>query len=288
MTPWWKWMGNDAMRKSHVLVCAATLVTAAVVACSAPAIPAGQDGAEDEIRLPPSSKSAKNDGGAFDAGGAREPEDDEVPPLPEAGSNGTLCDISTASGGPAGSALPATPLPACGNPAAFNSTAVEQEIGSYSGPGSPRAACSPTDIATLAANIKNPAATTWADYRPGLSAECEACVFSKTTDTRWGVVVLIAADTTRGFSNFGACHAAVNESAECGRAFQYDQFCLNQICGGCQGATKTTCVNSAWGQGGACSQAHAAVLAKCGKLAGSNKLCGTQLAEHAKIVCGGC
>jgi hypothetical protein len=265
----------------HLLIVAATLATAAL-ACSPPTF-ANRD--DEEIPLPPAtSKSAKRDAGDGLEGGASIPPDGTTsPPAP---TTPTLCDISTAAGGSPPLPDPPAPLPGCANPQPFNPSTYETEIGAYSGPGSPRAACSPSDIEKLTNNTKVPG--TWAEYRAGLSPTCDACVFTKTTDTRWGAVVLIGADPKRGFANFGACHAAVNESAECGRAFQYDQFCVNEICSGCAGTTHGACVNAVWAQGGRCFQTHQAITQKCAKLAGSNKLCGTTLAEHAKIVCGGC
>jgi hypothetical protein len=179
------------------------------------------------------------------------------------------------------------PAPACANAVPFSATDVDTELGgAYRGPGAKQTACSAADLNQFEANFQNPGLMTWADLRGGVGAACQACIFSTTAETRWGVVVTFAGDPNAGFINFGACLAQAQAADACGRAYQYDQFCANATCGDCSGGEEQSCIGWSWGGGGNCAAQHASVSTSCPSLAQAQATCGTTAVQHARVICG--
>jgi hypothetical protein len=92
-------------------------------------------------------------------------------------------------------------------------------------------ACSPANITQFQTNLGT--AQTYNDLKTSLPAGCVSCIFSLETSATWSFVVTDAAGTN-GFMNYGACYARATTGTDaCGKAIQYNDFCLSSSCSAC-------------------------------------------------------
>ena len=105
-----------------------------------------------------------------------------------------------------------------------------------------RTACSPADITAFQNNFTG--SSTFDDLVKGLPTACAQCILSRQSDANWQFIVTDSTGT-KGFFNFGACYAlAPHGSNECGKAVQYEQFCLNVSCHACPTAQFEDCTHA--------------------------------------------
>ena len=163
---------------------------------------------------------------------------------------------------------------------------LDKEIGWKAAKAAPQS-CTSTEITKIESNFKDTNIKTYFDLGNGVSDACKACVFAKDTDTNWGPIVGTAADDgMTGFINFGACFGEV-ESADCGKALQYEQFCYNIACNQCTTTSteRQKCVEAA-GSSGMCKDFGDATGKACPNIQTSAKKCNT-ITDAIKTLCGG-
>lgn len=132
----------------------------------------------------------------------------------------------------------------------------------FHAPGPLQKVCTAAHIATFEANLKT--ATTFNDVTATLPADCASCIAGKQTAATWSFVVT---DETggKGFFNYGACYAvAPGGTPSCGKAIQYDQFCVSLSCRTCPSTAETTACRS-----------DSATLAACAPVADIATGCGS-------------
>jgi hypothetical protein len=175
-------------------------------------------------------------------------------------------------------------VPACVVNVPLTPADLDQDPG-WKAAGPAVAACTFTEIAQLESNLSY--AKAWADAGTGLSQTCKACVVTNESDAQWGPIVLDpASGGMGGFFNFGACFGHL-EGAACGRAVQYEQFCLAMACGTCAtSAERDQCREVASAAGGMCKSFSDDVFGACPNIARSGKFCNSQI-DAAKTLCGG-
>ncbi len=105
--------------------------------------------------------------------------------------------------------------------------------------------CTDADLATFAANLSASGGPlrggSYANIANGLSATCASCLVSREGDAKWTSIVTDSAGT-KGFLNYGACYARKSGSEACGKAMQYESFCVSITCSGCGTAPSSTCM----------------------------------------------
>lgn len=145
-------------------------------------------------------------------------------------------------------------------------------------------ACSAADLTQLQANFQSSSTATYLDLGKNLSASCKACAISYDTATNWQPIVATQADGgATGFVNFGACFGNV-ESAACGKALQYEQFCYNVACNECTTTTqRQQCVEAA-GTTGMCTTFGNTTATSCPNIATSAMSCNSIL-DAVKTLC---
>ena len=150
-------------------------------------------------------------------------------------------------------------------------------------------ACSVSDFNTFGNNLNNSNITSWNDLVNGLSASCSSCILSQQTATHWQLIVT---DSTgqNGFVNYGACYAVgPGGSAACGKAVQYDQFCVDTACGGCADAQFQSCQSSKTTQSECATNFGSMIQSSCpSDQTAAQKLdsaCGSLL-NAAAVLCG--
>jgi hypothetical protein len=103
-------------------------------------------------------------------------------------------------------------------------------------------ACSPANITTFQGNFST--AQSYNDLKAGLPATCVSCIFSVETAATWKFVVTDATGDL-GFFNYGACYArATYGSNACGKAIQYNEFCIDNSCADCSSSSATSACKS--------------------------------------------
>ena len=148
-------------------------------------------------------------------------------------------------------------------------------------------ACSASDLATFKSNFSS--AKTWKDLVNGLPAGCQTCLYSHEADANWRVIVADATDQA-GFVNFGACYAVgPGGTAGCGKAVQYDEFCVTVSCNDCPDADFQSCSQSKATLSACDANFRTMISSGCGtdaaKLQALDDACGSaELA--AKVLCG--
>lgn len=178
---------------------------------------------------------------------------------------------------------------ACPGPLAISEAQIENDIGGpFKGPPARMTACSEPDIGRFQNNLTIPNLTSYTQLEEGLSPDCVACIFTKSSDDAWGPVVLLDAGGTSpttdgsGFLNLGACYASASTNMQCGRAFQYDQFCSQNACSDCLSSENySKCLSKVGGS--TCKASHDKVDATCDPTAAS--ICGLSIVEHARYLC---
>jgi hypothetical protein len=145
-------------------------------------------------------------------------------------------------------------------------------------------ACTAGDLTKLQDNFSDSAITTWIDVGNGLTPSCKACAISYDTAAHWQPIVATQANAgATGFINFGACYGQL-EGPTCGKALQYERFCINVNCGGCESSAKEySCTNAALRE--ECSALEAGANAACPKRQTSDAYCGSVFAAVKKL-CG--
>jgi hypothetical protein len=138
--------------------------------------------------------------------------------------------------------------------------------------------CTEDDFTQIETNLKS--ATKVADITNGLTDDCKACVATKDTADNLSVLV----EGTPSYVNFGAC-ASVVESAECGEAIQYYQFCLQIACECATSSGEAKCNQEAVSKGGPCEEWATKQQENCPNYDSTIDTCGT-LVGGAKIICG--
>ena len=124
-----------------------------------------------------------------------------------------------------------------------------------------KTACSANDLKTFESNFTG--AQTYSDLVKGLPTGCQTCILSKETDAAWTFIVTDATGQ-QGFFNYGACYArAAGGSEACGKAVQYDEFCLNVSCSDCSDTEFTSCVKSKATQQACTANFGAAIQSGC-------------------------
>ena len=150
-----------------------------------------------------------------------------------------------------------------------------------------KGACSDSDIGTFKGNFQT--AKTWKDLVNGLPTGCQTCLYSHEGDANWRVIVADAQDQA-GFVNFGACYsAAPGGSAACGKAVQYDEFCVTVSCNDCPDSDFSSCTQSKATIAACDANFRTMISSGCGtdaaKLQALDDACGSaELA--AKALCG--
>lgn len=145
-------------------------------------------------------------------------------------------------------------------------------------------ACSAADMATLAANFKDTGIKTYFDLGKDLPDTCFQCVFSRDTDATWGPIVGTAENNgATGFVNWGAC-TSVRFGEACGRATQYEAFCVNLACNECSttATERETCSRRALTTG-MCREFASTKEAACPD---AGAACPGDLLEGVAVVCG--
>jgi hypothetical protein len=174
----------------------------------------------------------------------------------------------------------------CPDNVALTPADLDKDPGWKPGAASP-GACTADDLTQFATNLKDTNLQTWKDLGTSLSGNCADCIITSTDNANWGPVVYTAdSGGDKGFYNFGACFSVV-ESADCGKAVQYLEFCLNTACDTCA-TTQTdhdTCVGKAADTGGMCETFSATLKSSCKDLTASGKKCNT-VGDAAKTLCG--
>lgn len=101
-------------------------------------------------------------------------------------------------------------------------------------------ACTPQDIKTFETNYQT--AQTFADIVKGVPPGCASCLMGKESDASWPPIVT---DETgeKGFANFGACYAYESGKPDCGKAIQYEEFCIDESCSACATSDLDACFN---------------------------------------------
>jgi hypothetical protein len=149
-----------------------------------------------------------------------------------------------------------------------------------------RTACSLANITTFQNNFST--ALTWNDLVKNLPTTCAQCLLSKESDTQWKLIVTDATGQA-GFLNYGACYArAPYGSDACGKAVQYDEFCLSVSCSSCPDAQYSSCLSASSTVSACTANFSAAIQTGCGtdaaKLQALDASCGSA-ASAAKVLC---
>ena len=141
----------------------------------------------------------------------------------------------------------------------------------YASGRAPSTGCTPADLTQIGANTAG-TVSNYLDFVKGISSTCNACAVANRDAPFWAPLVLLEADGTRGFVDYGACAGSL-EGDTCGKAMQYEQFCLETACAPCAPEAHAECIQEASRQGGMCESFvstrntacpnFAATLAKC-------------------------
>jgi len=170
----------------------------------------------------------------------------------------------------------------------FKEADVDKEVkGSWKGPKQNVGACTQDELDTFGKNLavadEN---TTIDDIAKGLGGTCKTCVFSTSSDANWQIVVSIAGGKpTEGFINFGACIAAATND-DCGRAYQYNQFCADAACSKCGEGEENTCYEAIWAKSGSCFGSLEAANKSCLDLQDAEAKCTNETVGNAAVLCG--
>jgi hypothetical protein len=174
--------------------------------------------------------------------------------------------------------------PACAANVPMTAADLDKDIG-WKPAQAPHAACTAEEIAQFGANLNDMTLTQWSDLAKGLGMPCADCIVTSHAATNWGPIVTNANMGTGGFTNFGACFGHVF-SESCGKAIQYDEFCLDVACEACLTTQeRQDCAESAVGPGGMCFEFAATVNVECPNLGIAPKECLTAF-DSAKFLCG--
>lgn len=190
------------------------------------------------------------DGGHADASSSAEPSDEDGSTTSPSDDGG----ISRTDGGkpPAKDGGDASTGRACPGPMPTNIP--------YKGPPQLTLPCSNIHVAMVTSGMN--AGKTVAQLRAELAAanpSCEACVFSRESDSTWGPLVYGATyglqddDGELLFLNYGGCFAQRFSGTTCARAVHRADLCVAERCDGCLGAANE-----------ACATTHAATASSCG------------------------
>ena len=165
------------------------------------------------------------------------------------------------------------------------------QSGGWKLPPAAQKACSVSDIAAFEASFKSRKGTaSYLDLVKGLPAACASCILGKEADATWGLVVTDDKGEL-GFLNYGACYARAGGGSDaCGKAVQYNKFCIFASCADCGSASESSKCETSTATLTACSNNFAAdIQIACGDPAKVNALddaCSSP-ALAVGVLCGG-
>jgi hypothetical protein len=140
------------------------------------------------------------------------------------------------------------------------------QTGGWKPPPAAQKVCSASDIAAFEARFKSrKGGASYSDLIKGLPAACGSCILGKEADATWAFVVTDDKGEL-GFLNYGACYArAAGGSDACGKAVQYNNFCIFASCADCGPSSDASTCESSASTLAACSNNFAAdIAADCG------------------------
>ena len=134
----------------------------------------------------------------------------------------------------------------------------------YKSPTVAAGSCDTSDLDIITALAKSNPNATFSDVQTALAshnAACASCVFAKDGD-KWAP--LVTDGTTVIAVNLGGCVELASGKAECGKAYQQWNACLDEACKSCSDSEANDCSQGAQAAGAPCEKATAALETACG------------------------
>jgi hypothetical protein len=165
------------------------------------------------------------------------------------------------------------------------------QSGGWKPPPAMQKACSASDLAAFEASLKSrTGSASYSDLIKGLPAACGSCILGKEANATWTFVVTDDKGEL-GFINDGACYARAGGGSDaCGKAVQYEKFCIKAACSDCASASESSKCETDTATLTACSNNFEAdIAAACGDQAKRKTLddaC-SKPALAVGVLCGG-
>jgi len=174
----------------------------------------------------------------------------------------------------------------CPPPGEVTETEIKETFGGpWKEPPAPTEACTQADIDKVKALFAQSSRVKFAEMKAAVSPACGSCVFTPSSASAWGVLVVFPDGV---YENYGACHAHAS-NADCAENVAYFATCVRSVCNesSCGSSQATSRCEEVAAVNG-CRTFTTAVQKSCGDWGIENieRRC-TNIFQSIAVTCGG-